>query len=91
MTERLDTCEAIATMKGLTYFQYRNYFAAINTFLTIDAYNLAIHNARVAGDTTKGYYTFTSETEHTQYTQGRMLLIQVDPKNAALYLPVEQL
>ena len=91
MAERIDACEAIATMKGLTYFQYRTFFAAINTFLTIDAYNLTIRDARLAGDTTKSYYTFKSETEHTQYTQGRMLLIQTDPKNADLYLPVEQI
>jgi len=91
MAERMDACEALGTMKSLTYSQYRNYYNAINTFLTIDAYNLTIHNARLAGDTRKGYYRFTSETELTQYTQGRMLLIQADPINAALYLPVEQI
>lgn len=77
-------------MKGLTYMQYRDYRIAVNTFLKVQEYDKAIQAERLSGKTVS-YYVFADSTEQTRYTQGRMLLIQNDPANAARYVPVEKL
>jgi hypothetical protein len=84
-------CFLIGQMKGLTYMQYRDYQAAVNVFLKVQAYDTHVQSQRLNGDLTVSYYSFADSIEQTQYTQGRMLLIQNDPGNAAKYIPVEKL
>jgi len=84
-------CFILGNMKGLTYMQYKEYKAAVNTFFRIQAYDTAIAFQRQQGKLDVSYYVFRSTTEQTQYTQGRMLLIQNDSKNAARYVPVQKI
>ena len=78
-------------MKGLTYMQYKEYKNAVNTFFRIQAYDTAIAFQRQQGKTDVSYYSFANSTEQTQYTLGRMLLVQNDPTNTSKYIPVEKI
>jgi len=71
--------------------QYKEYKAAVNTFFRVQDYDTAIAFLRQNGKLDVSYYVFKDSTEQTQYTQGRMLLIQNDSKNAARYVPVEKI
>lgn len=84
-------CFIIGQMKGLTYMQYKEYKNAVNTFFRVHAYDTAIAFQRQQGKTGVSYYTFANSTEQTQYTLGRMLLIQNDSANASSYIPVEKI
>lgn len=80
----------VGQMEGLTNTEYLTYSNAVYIFHKVEAYNLNVSTLRAAGNKSLSYYTFQSSTEKTSYTQGRMLLIQNDPVNAALnkYVPV---
>lgn len=84
-------CFLLGKMKGLTYMQYRDYKAAVNTFFRVQAYDAAIYRQRLSGKTDVSYYSFANSTEQTQYTQGRMLLIQNDPLNIDNYKEIEKI
>ena len=84
-------CFILGQMKGLTYMQYRDYKTAVNTFFRVQDYDTAIAFLRQQGKTDVSYYVFKDSAEQTQYTLGRMLLIQNDTKNAANYIPVEKI
>jgi len=84
-------CVTLGQMKGLTYMQYKEYSAAINIFFKVQAYDTSVALQRQGGNTTVSYYIFASSKEQTQYTLGRMLLIQNDPNNASNYIPVEKI
>ena len=71
--------------------QYKEYKAAVNTFLRVQAYDTAILLQRRSGYTDVSYYTFADSTERTQYTEGRMLLIQNDPLNIERYKEIEKI
>ena len=80
----------LGKMKGLTFMQYNDYSNAINIFRTVEAFNSNVSTMRSAGDKGLSYYIFKSTTEETNYTRGLYLLVQNDPTNAALYVPVEK-
>lgn len=84
-------CFIIGQMKGLTYMQYKQYKAAVNTFFRVQAYNTAIAFQRQQGKADVSYYVFKDSAEQTQFTLGRMLLIQNDPKNANNYISLEKI
>ena len=84
-------CFLLGKMKGLTYMQYRDYKAAVNTFLRVEAYNADIRSQRLSGKTDVSYYSFENSSEQKQYTQGRMLLIQNDPLNINNYKEIEKI
>jgi hypothetical protein len=77
-------------MKALTNSQLIKYTIAQGTFTRINNYNRSIQTKRLAGDTTASYYVFSNSNEQDLYTLGRFLLVQNDPNNAALYIPVDQ-
>ena len=84
-------CFLLGKMKGLTYMQYKEYKAAVNTFLRVQAYDAAILSQRRSGYTDVSYYSFESSTEQTQYRLGRMLLIQNDPLYIERYKEIEKI
>ncbi len=84
-------CFLLGKMKGLTHMQYRDYRVAVNTFFRVQAYDAAIYRQRLKGYTDVSYYSFANSTEQTQYTQGRMLLIQNDPQNIDNYKEIEKI
>jgi hypothetical protein len=84
-------CFILGKMKGLTYMQYKEYKTAVNTFFRVQAYDSAIYLQRQRGIKDVRYYTFINKIEQSQYTLGRMLLIQNDPANAKTYVPVEKI
>jgi hypothetical protein len=71
--------------------QYSDYKRAVNVFQTVQAYNLKVQTQRKNGNTSVSYYVFSSNAEETAFNIGNMLLIQNDPKNAALYVPVQKI
>ena len=77
-------------MQALTNSQLIKYTIAQGTFTQINNYNRTIQTKRIAGDTTASYYKFKDSNEQDLYTLGRFLLLQNDPNNAALYIPVDQ-
>ena len=88
---RVEMCFLLGKMKGLTHMQLRDYKTAVNIFFRVQAYDAAIYRQRIRGITDVSYYTFSNSTEQTQYTIGRMLLIQNDPINASTYVPIEKI
>lgn len=84
-------CFILGKMKGLTYMQYRDYKAAVNTFFRVQAYDAAIQSQRLTGKTDVSYYSFANSSEQKQYNQGRMLLIQNDPLNINQYKEIEKI
>ncbi len=77
-------------MQALTNSQLIKYTIAQGTFTRINNYNRIIQTKRLAGDTYASYYAFKDSNEQDLYTLGRFLLVQNDPNNAALYIPVDQ-
>jgi hypothetical protein len=77
-------------MKALTFTQFRTYSTAINTFNTVQSYNSNVSTLRFAGNKSLSYYTFASSTEETNFILGNMLLLQNDPSNSNLYVPVQK-
>jgi hypothetical protein len=71
--------------------QYKEYSAAVNVFLKVQAYDTSVALQRKEGNPSVSYYIFASSKEQTQYTLGRMLLVQNDPTNASKYIPVEKI
>ena len=84
------SCFPLGNMKGLTFTQFRTYSTAITTFNTVQAYNSNVSTLRFAGNKSLSYYTFASSTEETNFILGNMLLLQNDPGNSNLYVPVEK-
>ncbi len=83
-------CFILGKMKGLTYSQFLLYSSAVATFNRVQDYNSNVSAQRAQGNNTLSYYQFSGKLEQDLYTQGRMLLIQNDPKNADKYTPVPQ-
>ena len=77
-------------MKAMTTSQLKQYSEAQTTFLRINTYNQEIQTRRLAGDISATYYVFKDSNERNVYIQGRFLLIQNDPTNAAKYRVVQQ-
>lgn len=81
----------IGSMTGLTNTQYQYYTSAVAIFNRVQAYNLAIQNARTAGNKKLSYYTFADNTERMMFNIGQTILIQNDPINAINYYTVQDL
>jgi hypothetical protein len=83
-------CFIIGKMKGLTLTQFRYYSECTSIFNKVQAYNANVSTLRAQGQTGLSYYQFKTSEEGTKFTQGRFLLVQNDPGNAASYDLVEQ-
>ena len=83
-------CFIAGIMKAMTTSQLKQYSEAQTTFLRINTYNQEIRTRRLAGDISATYYVFKDSNERNVYIQGRFLLIQNDPTNAAKYRVVQQ-
>jgi hypothetical protein len=83
-------CFIAGIMKAMTSSQLYQYSEAEATFLRVNTYNQGIQTRRLAGDISATYYVFKDSNERNVYIQGRFLLIQNDPTNAAQYRVVQQ-
>ena len=77
----------LGKMKGLTYSQLTWYMEAVRTFRRVEEYNHNVVRLRATG-LQVSYYTFVTMEEANAYTLGRFILVQNDPTNANLYIPV---
>ena len=80
----------LGKMKSLTYSQMAIYMNAIRTFTRVEAYNQNVFTLRATG-LQVSYYTFVTMDEANAYTLGRFILLQNNPTNASLYIPVEKI
>lgn len=83
-------CFIAGIMKAMTSSQLYEYSEAQTTFLRINTYNQEIQTRRLAGDINATYYVFKDSIERNLYIQGRFILIQNGPTNAAQYRVVQQ-
>lgn len=83
-------CFIIGKMKGLTLTQFRYYSDCTSIFTKVQAYNANISTLRAEGQVELSYYQFKTSEEATKFIQGRFLLIQNDPGNAASYDLIQQ-